>query len=103
MYSPRPVLTRYFVWRRGDGYVGWTTYAPHNRPELGPLETFEPLLGTKDWKAALSRINAERVAQAINAQWWPVPDWMLVGVSEELLVPLTATKNSARLTGDERE
>ena len=64
----------YCVWRRSDNYIsasaadraprGWT-YIDRDTKERVTV-TFEELLVTSDWQAAVIRIKAERVADEMN-------------------------------------
>lgn len=51
--------TKYYVWRRSDGYVSSTCYNP-NLPGACPGDTFDILMITTEWFEARARIAAER-------------------------------------------
>lgn len=59
----------YWVWRRGDGYVGVTKGA--TAPSAGSLGGFTVLLETEDWGEARSKVEAERDDdhRAVVASW----------------------------------
>lgn len=61
----------YSVWRRGDGYIGVTAYRPRSWG-ADPLNQFEELLSTQDWRASHARIVAEHVAAVMNEDIWPI-------------------------------
>jgi len=50
----------YFVWRRGDGYVGCTRYEPRGEPLGNEFNQFEILMQTDSWDEARELIETER-------------------------------------------
>lgn len=64
----RDVVSRYWVWRRSDGYVSGTAYPPGRGYGA---DAFETLLETGDWFGeAVPLIEAER-----SKPDYPVFDW----------------------------
>lgn len=61
--------TRYFVWRRDDGYISATAYNPANLGVRGK-DTFEILLVTENWPEARDMITAERMAAGHPKDGW---------------------------------